>query len=323
MKLLSYIFVLITRLRNLLYNRRIIKSYKSHSYVISIGNIIAGGTGKTPVIIYLAKLLESEGYKVGIVAGGYRRKSKGLLVVHDVDKLLTTVDKAGDEAYMIAKEVGCPLVIHDKKYLALIEIDKLFDIDIVLIDDGFQHRKIYRDLDIVIVNDKTVEEEYLIPAGYLREEKKNLQRVDTILYRDLAKEIVDFKNKDSFHFMSKIKTERIVKDKAIVVTAIANPSNFINFLKENNATIEKVFSFKDHHFFTDSEIDEIVVYCKSNKIEYIYTTEKDFVKLEKYKLIFEKSSINILSIALEILPNDENEFRNYIISKINEKNITY
>jgi len=323
LKLLSYIFVLITRLRNLLYNRRIIKSYKSHSYVISIGNIIAGGTGKTPVIIYLAKLLESEGYKVGIVAGGYRRKSKGLLVVHDVDKLLTTVDKAGDEAYMIAKEVGCPLVIHDKKYLALIEIDKLFDIDIVLIDDGFQHRKIYRDLDIVIVNDKTVEEEYLIPAGYLREEKKNLQRVDTILYRDLAKEIVDFKNKDSFHFMSKIKTERIVKDKAIVVTAIANPSNFINFLKENNATIEKVFSFKDHHFFTDSEIDEIVVYCKSNKIEYIYTTEKDFVKLEKYKLIFEKSSINILSIALEILPNDENEFRNYIISKINEKNITY
>ncbi|PKL79011.1 MAG: tetraacyldisaccharide 4'-kinase [Ignavibacteriae bacterium HGW-Ignavibacteriae-4] len=323
MKLLSYIFVLITRVRNLLYNRRIITSYKSNSYVISIGNIIAGGTGKTPMIIYLAKLLESEGYKVGIVAGGYRRKSKGLLVVHDVDKILTTVDKAGDEAYMIAKEVGCPLVVHDKKYLALIEIDKLFDIDIVLIDDGFQHRKIYRDLDIVIVNDKTVEEENLIPAGYLREEKKNLQRADIILYRDLIQEIESIKDKVNFRFTSKIKTERIIKDNAIVVTAIANPSNFINFLNENNAIIEKVFSFKDHHYFTESEIDGIVTYCNSKKIEFIYTTQKDFVKLKEYQLVLIKNNITLLVIELEILLNNENEFRNYIISKINEKNITY
>lgn len=322
MKLLSYIYILITRIRNYLYDKGIIKSYKSKSYIISIGNIIAGGTGKTPVIVYLAKFLKANGYKVGIVTGGYLRKSTGLLVVHDVDKLSTTVDKAGDEAFMIASEVGCPLVIHNKKYMALIEMDKLFEIDIVLVDDGFQHRKILRDLDIVIINDKTIEEEKLIPAGYLREEKKNLQRADTILYRDLEKEIEFIPNKDSFHFMSKIKTERIVKDKAIVVTAIANPSNFINFLTENDAKIQKIFTFKDHHFYTDSEIEEIVVYCKLNSIEYIYTTEKDFVKLEKYNLKFEKSSIGLLRIGLEILFDNDIEFKNYIISKINGKNFT-
>lgn len=322
MKLLSYIYILITRIRNYLYDKGIIKTYKSKSYVISIGNIIAGGTGKTPVIVYLAKFLKANGYKVGIVTGGYLRKSTGLLVVHDVDKLSTTVDKAGDEAFMIASEVGCPLVIHNKKYMALIEMDKLFEIDIVLVDDGFQHRKILRDLDIVIINDKTIEEEKLIPAGYLREEKKNLQRADTILYRDLEKEIEFIPNKDSFHFMSKIKTERIVKDKAIVVTAIANPSNFINFLTENDAKIQKIFTFKDHHFYTDSEIEEIVVYCKLNSIEYIYTTEKDFVKLEKYNLKFEKSSIGLLRIGLDILFDNDIEFKNYIISKINGKNFT-
>ncbi|MER3328982.1 MAG: tetraacyldisaccharide 4'-kinase, partial [Candidatus Kapaibacterium sp.] len=84
MKLLSYIYIFITRFRNLLYSKEFIKPYKSNSFVISIGNIIAGGTGKTPIIIYLANFLKSEGYKVGIITGGYRRKSKGLLVVHDV-----------------------------------------------------------------------------------------------------------------------------------------------------------------------------------------------------------------------------------------------
>lgn len=164
MKLLSYIYILITRIRNFLYNKKIIKAYKSNSFVISIGNIIAGGTGKTPVIISLAKMLKSEGYKIGIIAGGYRRNSKGLLVVHDVENLSTTVDKAGDEAYMIANEVQVPLLIHNKKYMALMEMDKLFDIDIVLVDDGFQHRKIHRDLDIVLINDKSIEEENLIPV---------------------------------------------------------------------------------------------------------------------------------------------------------------
>lgn len=322
MKILSYIYILITRFRNFLYDKGIIKPYKSKSFVISIGNIIAGGTGKTPVIIYLAQMLKNEGFKVGIVAGGYRRKSKGLLVVHDVGNISTTVDKAGDEAYMIAKEVRTPLLIDDKKYMALMKMDELYDIDIVLIDDGFQHRKIYRDLDIVIINDKSIEETNLIPAGYLREEKKNLQRADTILYRDLAKDTEVVSNKDSLHFASNIKTEKITKDKAIIVTAIANPSNFINFLTENNAIIEKVFSFKDHHFFTQSEIDEIVVYCKSNNIENIYTTEKDFVKLEQYKLEFDNNNISLLSIELEIIFDNEIEFKNYIISRINEKNFT-
>ena len=130
---------MITNIRNFLYDVNIIKPYVSKSYVISIGNIIAGGTGKTPIIIHIAELLKKEGYKVGIITGGYRRKSKGLLVVHDVGKLSTTVDKAGDEAFLVAKKLRVPLLIHDKKYKALKDLDSFFDVDIVLVDDGF-HR---------------------------------------------------------------------------------------------------------------------------------------------------------------------------------------
>lgn len=322
MKILSYIYLLIIRFRNFLYNSNIIKPYRSKSYVISIGNIIAGGTGKTPIILYIAQFLQSKNYSVGIIAGGYRRKSKGLLIVHDVDKLLTNVEKAGDEAYLLAKKLSCPLLIHNKKYLALKEMDRLFDNDIILVDDGFQHRKIFRNLDIVIVNEKTIEEEFLIPAGYLREEIKNLARADVLLYRDTNRRVDIVNNKDNFNFLSNIKIENLVENNAIVVTAIANPSIFVKFLQDKNAIIEKVFSFKDHHFFSKIEIDEIIEYCISNKIEFIYTTEKDYVKLESYYQNFSDFNIALITIELEILFDNDSMFKNYIEFKLNEKNTT-
>lgn len=319
MKLLSYIYLFITNIRNFFYDINAIKLYKSDSYVISIGNIIAGGTGKTPIIIHIAELLKLEGYKVGIITGGYRRKSKGLLVVHDVDKLSTTVDKAGDEAFLIAEKLGVPLLIHDKKYKVLKELDSLFDVDIVLIDDGFQHRKIYRDLDIVLINDKTIQENNLIPAGLLREKKSNISRADLLLYRDLETTLSEYNKLDKFHFKSNINTTNITKGNSVVITAIANPSNFVKFLEENDASIEKVFRFKDHHFFTESEIKSIISYCNSNNIKTVYTTEKDYVKLKTYSSLFNTNNIALISIELEIKFDNPNEFKNHIIGKINEK----
>lgn len=319
MKLLSYIYLIITNFRNFLYNINVIKPYKSSSCVISIGNIIAGGTGKTPIIIHIAEFLKNEGYNVAIITGGYRRKSKGLLVVHDGKNVCTTVEKSGDEAYLIAKELGIPLLIHDKKYKALKELDNLYSVDFVLIDDGFQHRKIHRDLDIVIINDITIKEKYLIPAGLLREDKSNLSRADLLLFRDIDEPLNDCKSTNNFHFTSKINTNNVCQTKAVVLTAIANPSNFVNFLKENDASIEKVFTFKDHHFFTDTEIERITSYCNSSEINIIYTTKKDYVKLSAYSSLFKTKSIKLKVIELKIKFDKQNEFNKYILSKVNEK----
>lgn len=314
------LYKIITRFRNYLYDKNIFKSYISKSYVISIGNIIAGGTGKTPLIIYLAELLKNSGVKVGIIAGGYKRKSKGLIVVHDNNKIATTVEKSGDEAYLLAEKLKIPILIHNKKYLALSELDNLFDIDVVLIDDGFQHRKISRNLDIVIINDKTIKEFNLIPKGYLREEKSNLKRADILIYRDLDVELEEFKSIKSFHIKTDINKAKIDDEKAIILTAIANPSNFVNFLNKYNANIEKVFAFKDHHFFKNTEIDKVIDFISTKQIKIIYTTEKDKIKLNKFNEKFESSNIKLICIELEITFNNDFEFKEYILGKINEEN---
>lgn len=320
MIILELIYKFITRIRNYLYDIKFIKPYKSKPYIISIGNIIAGGTGKTPLIISIAEFLIEAGLRVGIVAGGYKRKSAGLLLVHNVDKLLTSVDKAGDEAYLLAEKLRVPLIVHNKKYMALMELDKLFEIDVVLIDDGFQHRKIERDLDIVIVNLKTIEENHLIPKGYLREEKCNLNRADMLIYRDTERQITEFNFKDSFKVASKINSGKVNGDRAIVLTSIANPSNFVNFLKENNATIENLFAYTDHHFFEQSDINEVIEYCKSNEIDRVYVTEKDNVKLSVFANYFLSAGIDVICVELDITFEKREEFENYLLEKINEKN---
>jgi tetraacyldisaccharide 4'-kinase len=319
MLLLSYIFGFIVLVRSKLYELGIIKQYKSKSFVISTGNIVAGGTGKTPIIIHLAKILKSHNLKVGIVGGGYRRKEYGFKVVHDGRKINCTVAESGDEAMMIAEQADTVLVVDDKKYKALSKLDEKFDLDVVLIDDGFQHRKIERDLDIVIINQRTIDEKHYLPKGYLREKKSSLKRADLLLARDIDKSILSKFNKPTFQFSATIDPNHINDARSVVITAIANPDNFVNFLKTNRANIARVFEYKDHHFFTKNDIEEVVKYCNWKDINRIYTTEKDRVKLLLFTKLFEDNSISVLTIPMKLEFEDEVNFEKYILEKINEK----
>lgn len=319
MLILSYIFGFIVWVRSMLYKLGIIKQYKSKSFVISIGNILAGGTGKTPIIIYLVKLLKSHDLKVGIVAGGYRRKEYGFKVVHDGRKISCEVAECGDEAMMIAEQTDTVLVVDDKKYKALAKLDKMFDLNVVLIDDGFQHRKIDRDLDIVVINQRTLDEKHYLPKGYLREKKTSLKRADILLARDIAKsELIKFE-KPTFEFKANISSYHVNEVRSVVITAIANPDNFINFLKTNKANIARVFEYKDHHFFTKKDMEEVIKYCNWKGIERIYTTEKDKVKLVLYRKLFEDNSISVLTIPMKLVFREEAKFEKHILEKINEK----
>ena len=319
MLLLSYIFGFIVLVRSKLYELGIIKQYKSKSFVISTGNIVAGGTGKTPIIIHLAKILKSHNLKVGIVGGGYRRKEYGFKVVHDGRKINCTVAESGDEAMMIAEQADTVLVVDDKKYKALSKLDEKFDLDVVLIDDGFQHKKIERDLDIVIINQRTIDEKHYLPKGYLREKKSSLKRADLLLARDIDKSILSKYNKPTFQFSATIDPNHINDARSVVITAIANPDNFVNFLKTNKANIARVFEYKDHHFFTKNDIEEVVKYCNWKDINRIYTTEKDRVKLLLFTKLFEDNSISVLTIPMKLEFEDEVNFEKYILEKINEK----
>lgn len=319
MLLLSYIFGFIVWVRSKLYEFGIIKQYKSKSFVISIGNIVAGGTGKTPIITHLAKILKSHNLKMGIVAGGYRRKEYGFKVVHDGRRINCTVAESGDEAMMIAEQADTILVVDNKKYKALSKLDEMFDLDVVLIDDGYQHRKIERDLDIVIINQRTLDEKHYLPKGYLREKKSSLKRADLLLARDIDKSILSKYNKPTFQFSATIDPNHINDARSVVITAIANPDNFVNFLKTNKANIARVFEYKDHHFFTKNDIEEVIKFCNWKDINRIYTTEKDRVKLLLFTKLFEDNSISVLTIPMKLEFEEEVNFEKYILEKINEK----
>jgi tetraacyldisaccharide 4'-kinase len=319
MLVLSYIFGFIIWIRSLLYKFGIIKQYKSKSFVISIGNIVAGGTGKTPIIIHIANFLKSKKISVGIVSGGYRRKEHGFKVVHDGYRICSSVAESGDEALMIAEQTDTLLVVDDKKYKALEKLDKMFDVDVVLIDDGFQHRKIDRDLDIVIINQHTLDEKYYLPKGYLREKRSSLKRADILLVRDVDKRELERFEKPTFEFNANISPYYVNESRSVVITAIANPDNFVNFLKTNKANIARVFDYKDHHFFTKKDMKEVIKYCNWKDINRIYTTEKDKVKLILFTKLFEDNSISVFTIPMGLDFRDEANFEKHILEKINEK----
>ncbi len=157
------------KLRNFLYQKRVFKTCRPKSRVISVGNLSVGGTGKTPTVMEIAKFLTSDGLKVSILLRGYKRKSKGTLIVADYYHLLADVERAGDEAYLYAKFLKkVPVVVSEDRCQGAQIIEKHFQPDVILLDDAFQHLRIQRDLDIVLLTPKDLKEK-LLPFGRLRE----------------------------------------------------------------------------------------------------------------------------------------------------------
>jgi len=152
MRLVSYIYSLFSQVRNVLYKHNFIKVKKFSVPIISIGNITSGGTGKTPATIDLARYIIDIGKRPGIVSRGYKRLSHGQVIVADGDSIRSTALESGDEPFMITNELGpIPCVVDSNKSDAIRTILG-YDVDVVIIDDGFQSRYIHRDLDIVLVN---------------------------------------------------------------------------------------------------------------------------------------------------------------------------
>ena len=156
--------------RNLFYNFNFFITHKIKSKVISVGNISLGGTGKTPVVIFLALLLSKTGRKVAILSRGYGRATKGLFLVSKGDGLiLCSWEDCGDEPYMMAQKLpNLPILVDENRYRGSLYLEKNFNPDIIIMDDGFQHRALHRDLDIVLVNGgDNINNHRLLPYGIL------------------------------------------------------------------------------------------------------------------------------------------------------------
>ncbi|MDP2362280.1 MAG: tetraacyldisaccharide 4'-kinase, partial [Ignavibacteria bacterium] len=180
------LYAVIIYLRNLFFDKSVFKSGKVNAKVISVGNITVGGSGKTPLVIYITNLLKNSGYRIGVLSRGYGRKSRGYKLVSKGDEILTSVKECGDEIYQTVLECSVPAAVSESRVKGAKQLLAKSDIDTIVLDDAFQHRWIVRDLDILIFEQRFLLEasplrRTFLPTGLLREDFSSTRRADIIV----------------------------------------------------------------------------------------------------------------------------------------------
>jgi len=270
---LSLIFGAGVALRNALYDRGILKTHKLARPVISIGNISVGGSGKTPFVIALGELLKQREVPYDVLSRGYGRSSTGVAVVNPGG----TAEQFGDEPLLIARKLQVPVVVGASRYQAGLLAEKKFDSRLHLLDDGFQHRGLHRDFDIVLLPEKDLNDK-LLPAGRLREPSRSLRRADAVALF----EPIDIAP-SGFHAEifrgRRVVTLTSTTGKAVAFCAIARAQQFIESLREVGQEIAGQLDFRDHHRYTQSDIDCLLRLRQSTGADSFITTEKDLINL--------------------------------------------
>ena len=310
------------KIKNLLYDFKVIKPVKISSKVISVGNVSLGGTGKTPITISIANFLQKKGLKVGIVSRGYGRKKSSNSFL--VDNQHWT--ECGDEVVLLKNNLHTeiPIFVSNNKVFAAKKLSKM-GCNIIILDDGFQHRKIHRDIDIVLIGpqNQLKNRQLIYPYCSLREPLKNVKRADitimtkknivknkSILNFDYALDLVI---KDEILSTSK---NKLIKDLLkssdnLSVCSIGDPISFSKTLESLNINIKKRLIFPDHWSFSLQDVNKINKLASKYDLHNIICTEKDYIKLIDFK-----KSLNISLNSIVIKHNLSKEFEEDILCRL-------
>lgn len=304
----EFAYTQVVKLRILLYKLACLPSWTAEVPVISIGNITTGGTGKTPVTMALAEHLSTiEQFKVAILSRGYGKTSKeNVTVVRDYNKIIAdNASYCGDEPYMMAKKLNNVLILSGSKRAGLAKFAiENYNANILILDDGFQHMALNRDLNILVYDE---ENEFgnnrLLPAGPLREPLQALERADIIISvnkgtgktKDLpeaiksdSKQLVSaiYKPDGFVNIYTKEDIQSIKEEKVLAFTGIGQPESFCKTLNNAGLNVCKTHSFADHRNYTIKDIEMLNSIAKTSTSEAFITTEKDSVKLLAYRKYF-------------------------------------
>ncbi len=310
--------------RNLLYDRGLVKQKRLPCPVVSVGNITTGGTGKTPLVILLSRLLRQDGYRPAVLSRGYGGREDRLTVVTDGRTLRTGLDKVGDEARLIAQRTeGIPVITGACRFDAGLLAIRSFGVNVIVLDDGFQHRALHRDCDIVLLDrHRPFGNGHLLPAGCLREPTSSLRRADVLIIQggrsaDTAQlpRFSEWSNSRPLLRSCHRPTALWAADRRVSYpldylrgkkvygfAGIGNPGSFRRTLELLEGVTVGFSAFPDHYVYEAPDVKEIRERARQSKAEMIVTTEKDFVRLDEYADL--RAEIFVLSIETALAEGD-------------------
>lgn len=281
---LSRAFQLLLGAREHAYQSGIFPTRRLDHPVVSVGNLTLGGTGKTPLVIALAERFRKEGFRPVVLSRGYGRRSKGLLIVSRGDGPIVKWEESGDEPFLIARRAGVAVVVGADRFQAgqLAQREKLGDL--FILDDGFQHRKLFRNVDIVTVDPREwAAGEKLLPQGRWREPKSAIARAHAACVQEWGDApfpklpIPAFRIQTVFDAIYKggepVDVKTLLGQPVVAFAGIAKPERFFDALEGMGLVLDRRIPFRDHHRFTAQDLESI-----GSGIA--ITTEKDSIKLE-------------------------------------------
>lgn len=335
------------KLRRMLYTKDILRSKRVPCPVISIGNITIGGTGKTPMTIYVAQVVRNLGYKVVVISRGYKGKSEKIGgIVSDGNMLLMTPEIAGDEPYMMANRLkDVPVIVGKNRFKAGWTAIRKFEPEVIILDDGFQHLKLQRDLDLVLLDyRKPFGNGHLLPRGVMREPASALLCANAIimtrsgtmsdnqmplslkklhcfdrqkpvygtLHHPVVYKVISKEKripKKNMHKACRQNSDCIKGRTVFAFSGLADNHNFLKTLKSLNCKVLGFMKFPDHYPYSKRDLDEILLAAKRSTAECIMTTEKDYVRIA-HKIDW-PGDLFVIGIEIDF-GADEKRFNAYI-----------
>jgi tetraacyldisaccharide 4'-kinase len=308
--------------------------------VVSVGNLSLGGTGKTPTVAHLARLLAARGERPSILSRGYGRASApdGVVVVREPGRVVGDLPTAGDEPLMLARALdGVAVLVSPDRYLAGCLAERRFDCTVHLLDDGFQHLALARDVDLLLVGEAELTDGRTLPSGRLREPLEALRSADAVILEGVGPRFFEdrkssiWKSADlrsstkwgltPFELLRRTGTaywlhsgEPAAPDagRALALAAIARPERFVADAHAAGWTIVSERSFRDHHPFSRADVEAIVRQARAAGADLVLTTEKDLVRLAPHAPF----DVPVAALPLEVTIEPADEFAEWLTARL-------
>jgi len=335
---LSGIYSGLVRTGNALYRREVFRALRVDAPVISVGNLTTGGTGKTPLVEWIARELAANGRRVCILTRGYRRESSGRVIVSNGNEIFVDANLAGDEPFLLAESLrGQAAVVCDAdRVAAAIWAKENLRSNTFVLDDGFQHQRIARDLNIATIDATNPwGNGRLLPAGILREPRTALARADCVVItraddpdkvatvrreiEQLSPGVAIFTGRTELKGFYQLgapesSTDNLEATPVAAVCAVGNPDSFFSLLRRSGCEVITTHAFRDHHKYSAYEIERVARQAAAAGAKALVTTTKDAVKLRSFTF-----PLPCYAAETTITLNQPDEFRDLLLKAVNGK----